>query len=105
MKHLWDKRHINCKFQVSCTPGALGVGENCPKVTNFQKSSSLQPHMSERNQMLSDVEQECLYQNCKFGDPRGRSSDPRAGGGGGGGQTWYIVYICKTFEKHLFQCY
>ena len=80
MKHLSDKGHINCKFQVSCTPG--GWGKNCPKVTNFQKSSSLQLHMSERNQMHSDVEQECLYQNCEFGDPRGRGSDPRAGGGG-----------------------
>ena len=48
-------------------------------MTNFQKSSSLQLHMSERNQMHSDVEQEGLYQNCKFGDPRGRGSDPRAG--------------------------
>ena len=45
--------------------------------------------------MHSDVEQEGLYQNCKFGDPRGRGSDP------GRGQTWYIVYMCKTFEKHL----
>ena len=40
MKHLWDKGHINCKFQISCPPGALGRGKNCPKVTNFQKSSS-----------------------------------------------------------------
>ena len=46
--------------------------------------------------MHGDVEQEGLYQNCKFGDPRGRGSGPRAGGG----QTWYIVFICKTFEKH-----
>ena len=29
--------------------------------------------------MHSDVEQECLYQNCEFVDPRGRGSDPRAG--------------------------
>ena len=29
--------------------------------------------------MHSDVEQEGFYQNCKFGDPRGRGSDPRAG--------------------------
>ena len=64
-------------------------------MANFQKSSSLQPHMSERNQMHSDVEQKDLYQNCKFGDPRGRGSDPRVG------QTWYIAFICKTFEKHL----
>ena len=29
--------------------------------------------------MHGDVEQEGLYQNYKFGDPRGRGSDPRAG--------------------------
>ena len=48
-------------------------------MANFKQSSSLQPHMSERNQMHGDVEQEGLYQNCKFGDPSGRGSDPRAG--------------------------
>ena len=29
--------------------------------------------------MHGDVEKEGLYQNCKFGDPRGRVSFPRAG--------------------------
>ena len=29
--------------------------------------------------MHGDVEQEGLYQNCKFGDPQGKGSDPRAG--------------------------
>ena len=46
--------------------------------------------------MHSDVKQEGLYQNCKFGDPRGRDSDPRAG------QTWYIVFICKNLKNIFF---
>ena len=59
--------------------GPWGRGKNCPKLTNFQKSSSLQPHMWKKNLMHGDVEQEGLYQNCEFHDPRGSGFDPRAG--------------------------
>ena len=43
--------------------------------------------MPEKNQMHGDVEQEGLYGNCKFGDPWGRGSGPRAG------QIWYIMSV------------
>ena len=42
--------------------------------------------------MHSDVEQEGLYQNCKFGDPGGRGSDR----GVGGKLRTYCLYV-----KHL----
>jgi hypothetical protein len=48
-------------------------------LTNFQKSSSLQPHMWRKNWMHGDVEQGGLYQNCAFHYRLGRSFAPRAG--------------------------
>ena len=47
--------------------------------------------------MHSDVEQEGLYKNCKYGDPRGRGSDPRAGP-----NLIYSVYIVKHLKNIFF---
>jgi hypothetical protein len=48
-------------FMVPVSLGPWGRGKNYPKLTNFQKSSSLQPHMWRKNWMHGDVEQEGLY--------------------------------------------
>jgi hypothetical protein len=39
------KGNENCEFHGPCSLGPEGLGKNFPKLTNFQKSSSLQPHM------------------------------------------------------------
>jgi hypothetical protein len=60
-------------------PRGLGRGTNYPKVTNFQKSSSLQPHLWRKKWMHGDGEQKGPYQSCEIYNPRGSSFAPRAG--------------------------
>jgi hypothetical protein len=74
-------------FMILVPQGPWGWGKNYPKLTNFQKSYSLQPHMWRKNLMHGDVEQEGLYQNCEIFNPRGSGFAPR------GGQKLYIVFL------------
>jgi hypothetical protein len=48
MKHLWDKGNKNCKFQDSCSPGALGVGQKLSKIDQFSKIFSTTAHVEEK---------------------------------------------------------
>ena len=66
-------------FTIPAPLGPWGRGKNFSNLTNFQKSSSLQPHMWRKNWMHGDVEQEGLYQNCVFHYRWGRGFAPRAG--------------------------
>jgi hypothetical protein len=77
-------------FMVPAPLGPWGQGKNYSKLTNFQKSSSLQPHMWRKNWMHCDVEQEGLYQNSEIYNPRGSGFAPRVGP--------KMMYRLLTFE-------
>ena len=66
-------------FTIPAPLGPWGQGKNYSNLTNFQKSSSLQPYMWRKNWMHGDVEQDGLYQNCVFHFTWGRGFAPRAG--------------------------
>jgi hypothetical protein len=59
--------------------GSWGQGKNYQKLTNFQKSYSLQLHMWKKNWMHGDVEKEGLYQNCEIYNPQGSGFAAKAG--------------------------
>lgn len=79
--YLYSKRTVNCEIHSSNTSRKPHLGPNMQQNPNFQKCSSLLPHMLGTNKCIiiihNFVGQENLDQNCKFHIPRVRGSDSR----------------------------